>query len=1395
MSARDGNDVQSSDNHDFKKRKTVPLAFTKTYARDWTEKDAFREFYQNWRDGIIESFNLRLDQVRPIFVRNDHDEIHITASEVAESTAGTSTPRLLGYIIFKSQQGSLEVTNFEAKLERRHLYLGETNKGIDSRSAGGHGEGFKVGALVLRRSGYSSVLGKGAETHRDQQSTLNQRRGLVARIREDMTVKIGKSTDDKHGIRPKKNGISEETFRAWLTVSLDLDPPNAAQVIHTPAGDLIGDPRYRGRVYVKGLLVSEYGVYKSNGKDYRFGYNFNTGDVNRDRQSLLNPREEAKVLAKIWESAIAMKGVEMVNSYVELFNQDEEVPDIAMALKNVSRLTAKNICKYLKMFHPEAFFYSEREESEQNPTTDEDIISQELEKKPFRLPKKLWQIIRKHEDRHGRKLMLTPLEERRRLFQMSPRIGLPTDVFGLHIVRALKGAFSLDVKLVDLHFEFVDGAQTSIDLLYDQNLQVLHIHGKWLNFTHMHRGSSCEFFRAIGQNPTDSDRGFVCDHVVQDLLESAFDELRMPFGLTQESASCLRRNAVEYLRQMPRAVSLEAPEAANTLKVSWIGNESAILVRQFGANIHYSVTLHKASSCEREIGVVLNTSKTDISDTPTEADHAHNACGCPTRVIARAHSKAIFKELDHMEAYFPMVSRAEGPSFFGLPPPALKPRESITATGQTSDGQHDTAVTARRRQRTPSVHSSASGNLPDTPCGHYDDLPGGPRGDFDDSRAATSSAPRATIEPAAVPLSDFHNTIAQEDENTWAEWHDQYLTQAFSGLLPPRKGSIQVRGAPLRAPLHDRDLSHTFERRQYAWVQLNGESGEQVIYIHDIFQQENQSEVDYYLLATLYSSFRSIFPSGNVATNGRGAERENGLILHFSDFEKMRTPEDAALILLADVSAARCLDDGRTAVSHVFQHLPADHGDLYCRFAIRDSTAENTACLTPLAAHLLDTQEELWSRPKFCSPSTPLAFDLSPEVLGVSEGFSQAGFIIQAAFGIDETQPSTWKDRHNSAQTFDGAILDTFDDLNTKKLLPIQLPDPVPPRIVLLAGEHTYFRINKLNEQMPRLDQFLHDLEVIDTADAEEGPNFLVMLMSPALLHSSAMSRFSETILRLMKLRYSVHMKIVQVRQYGLPQERSILVIVASPICAPLPWNDERYTVQSTDVATLGELLADLNFGNDRMANKECSGFVCSPPQDNERTGSSSLVHVYNHYTGISVADGHGHIDVEANTTLRLVNGPQPWKHPDRPDRLTIRELARVQGIPDDFKFWGPIESQYEALEETRGREWLLPKNIAEGKMWSRMPGSNVGVRVSRSLPICPTITKLKLAAQLGKKDSCWTGSGTAIGHGRACFLVELMDFAGDSCEMLTDDLESSTHSNRLLYGGLGLTEQAFLVS
>jgi hypothetical protein len=62
------------------------------------------------------------------------------------------TKRLLGYIRFS--QGTIEFTNFGARLSRTALSLGASSKRKDDSMAGGHGEGFKVGALIMVHEEY-----------------------------------------------------------------------------------------------------------------------------------------------------------------------------------------------------------------------------------------------------------------------------------------------------------------------------------------------------------------------------------------------------------------------------------------------------------------------------------------------------------------------------------------------------------------------------------------------------------------------------------------------------------------------------------------------------------------------------------------------------------------------------------------------------------------------------------------------------------------------------------------------------------------------------------------------------------------------------------------------------------------------------------------------------------------------------------------------------------------------------------------------------------------------------------------------------------------------------------------------------------------------------------------
>ncbi|KIW87085.1 uncharacterized protein Z519_12382 [Cladophialophora bantiana CBS 173.52] len=155
-------EYREDDNHDVLKKCLHHLGLAKNYAPQWLPRDAFREFYQNWKDGRVESFGVDPQSIKPVFLRNDDQEIHITVSVGTPSGAVTDNAQLLGYIRFQSKPGYLELTNFKAKLEQRYLDLGETTKRNNNALAGGRGEGFKLAALMMRHNGDSV---RGLNTH------------------------------------------------------------------------------------------------------------------------------------------------------------------------------------------------------------------------------------------------------------------------------------------------------------------------------------------------------------------------------------------------------------------------------------------------------------------------------------------------------------------------------------------------------------------------------------------------------------------------------------------------------------------------------------------------------------------------------------------------------------------------------------------------------------------------------------------------------------------------------------------------------------------------------------------------------------------------------------------------------------------------------------------------------------------------------------------------------------------------------------------------------------------------------------------------------------------------------------------------------------------------------
>ena len=136
----------------------------------------------------------------------------------------------------------------------------------------------------------------------------------------------------------KGDGLSEAEFNKRIAVTLDIKGPSPEDVIRTDYGDLILDPAFSGKLYVKELRLLQN---KSRNKGYQYGYNLLSGRVNRDWESMAGPSEESKLLTGIWTDAIGAEGDRMIEKYVSLFVNHPTSCDVKSVKKWIQEGTAK----------------------------------------------------------------------------------------------------------------------------------------------------------------------------------------------------------------------------------------------------------------------------------------------------------------------------------------------------------------------------------------------------------------------------------------------------------------------------------------------------------------------------------------------------------------------------------------------------------------------------------------------------------------------------------------------------------------------------------------------------------------------------------------------------------------------------------------------------------------------------------------------------------------------------------------------------------------------------------------------------------------------------------------------------------------------------------------------
>ena len=251
---------------------TVELTIKTDYLPNWGVREGLRELLQNAKDSEAE-FGA------PMSVKYD------------------------------AKRMVAKIENRGAKIPQEALLLGYTSKSGRGDLIGVFGEGLKLGTLALVRSGCSVRIRSGGEvwTPEIRRSAKFDAEVLAFDIRGG-NKDLDRVCVEVEGIDPR---LWADTTSRILWMS-----KNPGETIESMYGTVLLDPRFRGRVFVKGMQVTM-------DEGLQYGYDMKELETDRDRK-LVDPWALKYSMMKIWMDA-SNREPDLASKVAELI----EVPEAA----------------------------------------------------------------------------------------------------------------------------------------------------------------------------------------------------------------------------------------------------------------------------------------------------------------------------------------------------------------------------------------------------------------------------------------------------------------------------------------------------------------------------------------------------------------------------------------------------------------------------------------------------------------------------------------------------------------------------------------------------------------------------------------------------------------------------------------------------------------------------------------------------------------------------------------------------------------------------------------------------------------------------------------------------------------------------------------------------------
>lgn len=250
------------------------LSISLDYAPDWKVSDALREFAQNCYDGEL------MD---------------------SENTAE---------IKYDSENEKVYFVNKKSILTRDSMLLGNSPKANDESTIGRHGEGYKLGIVVLHRNGKNVTINNYEANEIWTTKVVDSRRFQSKIIRIDIEKKLFPMYEN--GLIIEVSGITSEEWEEFKGNTLKLQ--GEYEQIHTDDGDILLSPEHAGKLFVSGLYVAS-------NKKFKYGYNFLPSRIKLDRdRRIIDSFDCSWEASSIWLSVNDSKYYGMI---YELLSSDE----------------------------------------------------------------------------------------------------------------------------------------------------------------------------------------------------------------------------------------------------------------------------------------------------------------------------------------------------------------------------------------------------------------------------------------------------------------------------------------------------------------------------------------------------------------------------------------------------------------------------------------------------------------------------------------------------------------------------------------------------------------------------------------------------------------------------------------------------------------------------------------------------------------------------------------------------------------------------------------------------------------------------------------------------------------------------------------------------------------